>query len=350
MAGINSEYDFENASCGFLSFTAEGKITYVNKTLATWLHHDEPGQLLDHNLSTIIGRGAQLYFQLHVFPILTLKGFVNELSLDLVTANQTTISCLFNASAIKNDTGGIGSVHAILFSISERKRYEAELVKAKAQAEHEKQQFEFLANTLPNILWTASPTGELTFSNHRFIDYFGRRLQNSLSLMMHDVVLPDDMKSNYRKGIRAARYHYAVHCEVRIRGEADEYRWFVVNAIPCFDGEHNLVQWLGTCADIQLHKEKQEKLVDGMSEKLSSAHLNIQHKDQTLQELAFIQAHLVRSPVAQILGLVSLLPDTEVSKETAHIISLIRESTMQLDNVVSGMVHKATTQDLRSSK
>ena len=101
--------------------------------------------------------------------------------------------------------------------------------------------------------------------------------------------------------------------------------------------------WLCTCVDIHAQKEKQLHVVDRLNFQLSEASDIVQHKEKVLRELAFTQSHLVRSPISKILGLISLLESREADEETRFIISLLSQSTSELDNIVTDIVKKTHT-------
>ncbi len=65
--------------------------------------------------------------------------------------------------------------------------------------------------------------------------------------------------------------------------------------------------------------------------------LDLERKNQALEEYAWINAHKLRSPVASILGLMSLLKREEVKPETRVIMNHLQASTERLDEVVSSI-------------
>lgn len=64
---------------------------------------------------------------------------------------------------------------------------------------------------------------------------------------------------------------------------------------------------------------------------------DLQRKNQALEEYAWINAHKLRSPVASILGLMSLLKREEVKPEARIIMNHLQASTEKLDDVVSSI-------------
>ena len=343
MSLVNSDYILDHAPCGFLSFTLDGIIVQINHTLLKWLNLEREAVLLRKQFKDIISRGAFLYHQMYVSPLLTMQGFVNEISIDLVTSNDSRISCLLNASVMKDDEGSVQLINATLFNISDRKKYELEIFKAKTFAEEEKKRFEFLANSLPSILWTAAPSGKINFLNDRFYEYFDLRPEETSAFSLKNVLYSSDFRAAAEAWIYAVQEEKDVQLEARLKNSADEYRWFFIRIVPWKDHAGMLSMWLCTCVDIHAQKEKQLQVVNSLNSQLSEVSSIAQHKEKVLKELAFAQSHLVRSPISKILGLISLLESREADDETRFIVSLLSQSTSELDSIVTDIVKRTHT-------
>ena len=62
-------------------------------------------------------------------------------------------------------------------------------------------------------------------------------------------------------------------------------------------------------------------------------------KTRVLAEVAFNQAHLIRAPLANIMGLICLLDeDDTTNEETRHTLTLLKDSASNLDRVVTDIV------------
>lgn len=66
----------------------------------------------------------------------------------------------------------------------------------------------------------------------------------------------------------------------------------------------------------------------------------IQKKESIITDIAFSQSHLLRRPLANILGLCLLLENMEMDSNLRNVCNLIIESTQQLDNVLKENVRK----------
>ena len=132
----NDDEFYQNSPCGLLSFSIDGKIIKVNRTLLNWLAI--PASAVAGLLFTdLIDKGGKLYYQLFIQPMLRLNNEAREINISLKTP-AGSIDCLMNASVAANQAQEI--VHAAIFRIGERKKYEVELLNKKVRAEEEKQQ------------------------------------------------------------------------------------------------------------------------------------------------------------------------------------------------------------------
>ncbi len=77
---------------------------------------------------------------------------------------------------------------------------------------------------------------------------------------------------------------------------------------------------------------------------------DLQRKNQALEEYAWINAHKLRSPVASILGLMSLLKREEVKPESRIIMNHLLASTERLDEVVSSITSAIERADYPSNQ
>ncbi len=77
---------------------------------------------------------------------------------------------------------------------------------------------------------------------------------------------------------------------------------------------------------------------------------NIEQQNQMLQDMVWMQSHMVRAPLARLQGLVHLfqIPDLDVSalRENAELLAAIQTSLEELDEVICSLVRK--TEDVQT--
>ena len=74
---------------------------------------------------------------------------------------------------------------------------------------------------------------------------------------------------------------------------------------------------------------------------LSVARSAIEKRNDALKEIAFIQSHLVRMPLTNILALTDIIMKADVSNEIKNVVVMLNESATQLDNRIKSIVETA---------
>jgi sigma-B regulation protein RsbU (phosphoserine phosphatase) len=125
---------YENAPCGYLSLQPDGHIVKVNRTLSTWIGIPAE-QLLGKRLRDLLNTSGRIFYETHFAPLLRMQGFFNEVALDLVTADGRTLPVLANAMERRAEDGALLFTRVTMFQAAERRRYERELLEARAAAD-----------------------------------------------------------------------------------------------------------------------------------------------------------------------------------------------------------------------
>jgi PAS domain S-box-containing protein len=125
---------FENAPCGYLSMGTDGRITIANRTLSTWLGQ-EKSELVGLRFQDLLNIAGKIYYDTHFAPLLRMQGFFNEVALDLLKADGSTMPVLVNAVERHSEAGEVGFIRITVFNASDRRRYERELLEARRSAE-----------------------------------------------------------------------------------------------------------------------------------------------------------------------------------------------------------------------
>ncbi len=71
-----------------------------------------------------------------------------------------------------------------------------------------------------------------------------------------------------------------------------------------------------------------------MTEKSNKSEKKILNQIAIMENIAWSQSHIVRKPLANILGLINIILEVEDSKNQEILFKLLKESTEELDEVV----------------
>jgi PAS domain S-box-containing protein len=155
--------------------------------------------------------------------------------------------------------------NARLFETAQRER---------AKAESSEQRYRFLAESIPQIVWTANADGSADYFNQRWFDYTGLSREDNGGFNARDVVHTDDITHTLELWKQAFETGEPYEIELRLRRGADgSHRWHLARSVPLRDAAGKIVKWFGTSTDIDDRKraEDSQKFLAEASEVLVSS-------------------------------------------------------------------------------
>ena len=135
----------DHAPCGFLSFADDGTITAANATLAAMLGH-APGELEGLRIDAVLTVGARLFYQTHFFPLVRMHGHAEEVFLVLRAADGGGVPVLANVA--RAERGGAWANDCVFMRVTERAKFEEQLLNARRAAEAARHEVEEHAEEL----------------------------------------------------------------------------------------------------------------------------------------------------------------------------------------------------------
>ncbi|WP_461413409.1 PAS domain-containing sensor histidine kinase [Gemmatimonas sp.] len=121
-------------------------------------------------------------------------------------------------------------------------------------------QFQQLAETVPNLLWTCRGDGPCTYLSAQWVAYTGRPAAEQLGYGWLDAIHPDDRDRTFATWSAAVESRSSLDVEFRIRRHDGEYRWFTTRAVPELDHNGNILMWYGSNTDIQERRDAEGEL------------------------------------------------------------------------------------------
>ncbi|HEV9035734.1 MAG TPA: PAS domain-containing protein [Puia sp.] len=250
---------------------------------------------------------------------------------------------------MKNDEGGYtyfmsrntpykaNSRHEIIqilgatIDITEKVRAQLE-VKAKTEAllrsSFEQQsaiRFKTLADSMPQIVWTADAGGRIDYFNQRWYSYL-RLPDKTLSTRdITDNMHPEDVADYFRNWNISVETGNPFQVEFRFRDQNNpgQYCWFLAKALPITDANAVIVKWHGTFTDIN---------------DLKLAQLSIQQLVKEKEDFIHIASHELKTPVTSLKGSIQLLERMSGEGALAEEMDVLIEMAVRQVNKLSRMV------------
>ena len=123
------------------------------------------------------------------------------------------------------------------------------------------EQFSFLADLIPQLVWITDPNGFHIYFNQRWIDFTGYTLADSEGPdMWNNLLHPDDQQRARAVWGHSLATGDNYEIEYRFKARDGQYRWFLGQARPRRNPAGAIVAWFGTCTDIEDQKRHEQAL------------------------------------------------------------------------------------------
>ena len=160
---------------------------------------------------------------------------------------------LTRGTAIRDRAGKAIRLLGCRVDITELKRVQEALRESEAW-------FRFMANAMPQIVWTARPDGSPEYLNDRFVEYTGVPVAEVTGERWLSVLHPDDGERTMTRWMADVASGSDHDIEYRLRAVDGRFRWFKSRGLPVRDDSGQVVKWVGTITDIDDLKRAEEEL------------------------------------------------------------------------------------------
>lgn len=158
----------------------------------------------------------------------------------------------------EDGTGTPLFMRGIAVDITEHKEAEFRAVEGTAR-------FQFLAESLPEKIFTTDARGETTYLNQQWAAYTGLSVEEVMRLGWREFVHPDDIDEKVARWTHAMEHGTPFEFEHRFRRADGEHRWHLSRAHPMRREDGAIAMWVGSNIDIDDLKRAQFELRESES-------------------------------------------------------------------------------------
>src|SRR4051812_27636358 len=201
--------------------------------------------------------------------------------------------------------------------------------------------FRQLADTMPQIVFTARPDGHIDYFNRQWYEYTGLPEGETGYESWRRVHTDEGLLVTTERWGAAVRSGQPYEIEYALRRHDGQYRWHLGRALPIRDASGRIVRWFGTNTDIHERKEFERSLQEARAEAERASRM----KDEFLATLS----HELRTPLNAIVGWSEILrlkaempPDlmrgVDVIARNARAQGTIINDLLDMSAIISGKV------------
>ncbi|VBB72469.1 Putative signal transduction histidine-protein kinase [Podospora comata] len=157
-------------------------------------------------------------------------------------------SLVFDVEGVAIKDENTGEFLAGVVTCRDVTRLHEELNQIKAADE---ERFRLICDTMPQLVWTATPDGQHDFYNSRWYHYTGLSEEDSFGEGWSKPFHPDDMVEAAKRWKHSLATGEPYMTEYRCRSKDGEWRWFLGRALPLRNKQTGKIEkWFGTCTDV----------------------------------------------------------------------------------------------------
>jgi PAS domain S-box-containing protein len=295
---------YEQAPCGYLTTTIDGRIVKVNRTLLDWLGYQSDDLAGKKRLVDLLTVGGRMYFETHFNLLLRIQESVDEIALDVVCRDGRIFPALINARQKRDSAGQPVLNRFTIFNATERRIYEREILAAR----------DLFRTTLASIgdaVVATDAEGRITFMNGEAErlsgwnedEVVGKPIESVLFLQREDnrESIENPVKQAIRVGeiVGLANHTVLVNKDGRVISVDD-------SASAIHDGNGNVIGGVLVFRDVTERRKDQRALAEAQA-LAQSMIVELRRSNDDLSQFAAVASHDLRSPLNNVMTIAQLL-------------------------------------------
>ena len=226
------------------------------------------------------------------------------------------VSCTF--TVIKNEKGELTNVLATSRDITAKR-------KAGIALKESEEKYRSLVEASEDIILIMDANGKYLFANEIASKHMNCSVAECIGKTIYDFF---DQATGDRY---AAKIEQVLDTRQKVTFEnpiaTDTQKFWLRNTLlPIYDAVANVNAVMLCIVDISDIKAYADTLL---------------MQNRELKQIAYLQSHVVRAPLANIEGIINLLDESSLSEENRQYIYLLKTSALQLDGIIKDIVNKA---------
>ncbi|TDU31000.1 PAS domain S-box-containing protein [Panacagrimonas perspica] len=214
------------------------------------------------------------------------------------------------------DDAGVLMFDGMVMDIDAPRRAREALI----QSEH---RFRFLAQSVPEVIWTSGPDGRFDFVSDRVRTQHGFEPAALIGHTWRGAVHPDDVEHATEAWEHCRLTGDPFEVQMRLRAADGSYRGYQCRAVALKDADGRPLKWFGSNTDIE-----------------DTLHAKYQAEAAARARSVFLStmSHEIRTPMNAVLGFAGLLNDTTLTAQQRDFVQAIRTSGDHLLGLINDVL------------
>lgn len=176
---------------------------------------------------------------------------------------------------------------------------------ARIRAEESEQRLRFMAESMPQKIFTFKPNGENDYFNPQWIEFSGLNLEQMHSKGWEQLIHPDDLDENVRRWQHSLDTGQPFQFQHRLKRADGAYRWHLSRAEAMRNEKENIVLWVGSSTDIE--DVRRTRKLEASTARLTEQRAQLLTLNKAKDEFISLASHQLRTPATGVKQYVGML-------------------------------------------
>lgn len=217
---------------------------------------------------------------------------------------------------------------------------------AKEQAEASETRWRFMAEAMPQKVFTNKADGALEYFNPQWMEYTGLTSKQIMNDNWINLLHKDDAKANAAQWQRSLATGEPFSFEHRLRRHDGQYRWHISRALAKRNQQGEIEMWVGSTTDIHDIKvaHQREQRLEKTTARLSEQRAELIVLNKAKDDFISLASHQLRTPatgVKQYIGVVLEGYAGEITPQQRAFLEQANESNERQITIINDLLKVA---------
>ena len=306
----------EYAPSGLVILSQDGNVSYANHSFLELTGRDRAASS-GFRIQDCLTPGSAIFYETQFAPSLLIRGHLQEISLDFLTAEGHRVPTLVNAVLRPELKGDRNHIFLSVFSAKQRKLYESELLRAR----HESEELSEVVRRSSDAILRISANDLIESWNRGAEQIFGYSAQSVIGKPIFHL-LSEECIGSFNTALAKMKLGEEILTEtVGCRDTAETVN-LSVNLTPHLEAPGTLIGYSAIIRNVNERKLAEKALLQ--SEKLAS-----------VGRLASSIAHEINNPLEAVTNLLYILQSRDTDDETKSLIHTAQEELARVSQIAT---------------
>ncbi|MFA5625109.1 MAG: PAS domain-containing sensor histidine kinase, partial [Bradymonadales bacterium] len=212
---------------------------------------------------------------------------------------------------------------------------------ARLEAEESARQMQFMAESMPQKIFTTLPNGKYVYMNSQWSEYTGAS-EKAMYKDWSTVVHPRDLAKDIRRWKESLAKGTPFEVEHRLRRADGAYIWHLTRAQPLRDKQGNITLWVGATTDIE--EVRRTKKLEADTARLKRQRTELMELNKAKDEFISLASHQLRTPATGVKQYINMTLDGyagEISPQVRAFLEKANNSNERQLSVINDLLKVA---------